>query len=93
MLNRAEINAEMSSLNNWSFEGSAINKIFQFENFKSALEFVNKVGEVAEKHNHHPDIILNYNLVRLSLTTHSATSLTKIDFIVAKEIDGIENVS
>lgn len=92
MLNLSEINAEMSSLKNWSLEANSINKSVNFPDFKTALEFVNKVGEVAENHNHHPLIILNYKTVELSLTTHAAKALTKIDFAVARDIDKIENV-
>ena len=82
-----EIGKEMESLKGWSFESNSIVKDFSFENFKESLDFVNKIGEIAEKLNHHPDIQINYNLVRLNLTTHSARTLTKIDFDVAREID------
>ncbi|MBS3099257.1 4a-hydroxytetrahydrobiopterin dehydratase [Candidatus Pacearchaeota archaeon] len=89
MLSLSEINREMSTLKSWSLEGSSITKIETFTNFKEAIDYVNKVGEIAEKHNHHPDIIINYNQVRLSLSTHSVSGLTKKDFEVAREIDGI----
>ena len=92
-MNLNEIYAEMSSLREWSLEGNSIVKNFSFENFKQALNFVDKVGEIAERLNHHPDIIIKDNLVRLGLTTQDAGGLTKIDFDVGKEIDLIENVS
>jgi 4a-hydroxytetrahydrobiopterin dehydratase len=89
MLTLAEINQEMSSLEGWSLEGSSISKSFEFTNFKESLDFVNKVGEIAEKAQHHPDILINYNQVRLSLSTHSEGGLTRKDFSLAKEIDMI----
>ena len=86
-MNLAEIAEVMKDLDNWSLNSNSIIKEFTFSNFKEALDFVNKIGEIAEKHNHHPDIIINYNRVRLSLTSHSVGSLTEKDFEVAKEID------
>ena len=87
MLNLSEINKYMRETKDWSLEGNSIVKDYTFENFSEALNFVNKIAEIAEKHNHHPDILISYNLVRLVLTTHSAGGLTKLDFDVAKEID------
>ena len=89
MLSLKEISDEMLALKEWSIEGDMIVKSFNFTNFKEALDFINKVGEIAEKHAHHPGIILDYNLVRLSLTTHSEKGLTKKDFELAREIDVI----
>ena len=86
-MNLAELTERMKSLKDWSLEGNAIIKDFPFSNFKEALDFVNKVGEIAEENNHHPSIIINYNIVKLSLTTHSAGDLTEKDFLVAEEID------
>jgi 4a-hydroxytetrahydrobiopterin dehydratase len=87
MMNLNEIFQEMSRLKDWSLEGNAIVKNFSFGDFKQALEFVDKVGAIAEKLNHHPDIIIKQNIVRLILTTESPGEITKIDFDVAKEID------
>ena len=75
MLTLGEISNYMTTLIGWSLEGGSITKSFMFSNFKEALNFVNSVGEIAEKHNHHPDILINYNEVRLSLTTHSESGL------------------
>ena len=65
----------------------SIVKDYSFVGFVRALDFVNKVGEIAERHGHHPDILLSGNKVRLSLTTHSEKGLTSKDFEVAEEID------
>ena len=89
MLSLKEIQEEMSSLVGWSLDGSSLVKDFSFADFKVALEFVNKVGAVCEENNHHANIMINYDKVRLVLTTHSINALTKRDFTVAKEIDAV----
>ncbi len=60
---------------------------FKFKDFKRALEFVNKVGELAEEANHHPDIELGWGRVKVSLTTHSEGKVTDKDLNLAAEID------
>ncbi len=89
MLTLKEIQDHMLELKEWNLDFSSISKDFDFKDFKESLDFVNKVGELAEKHNHHPDIMINYNRVRLTLTTHSEKGLSKKDFDIAKEIDKI----
>jgi 4a-hydroxytetrahydrobiopterin dehydratase len=65
-----------------------IEKDYKFKNFQEALDFVAKVGQIAEEEGHHPDIFLhNYNKVRLTLTTHAIKGLSENDFIVASKID------
>ncbi len=88
-MNLGEITKSMQELNNWALESSTIVKEYELENFSQAIDFVNKIKEIAEKHNHHPDITIQYNVVFLVLTTHSAGGLTEKDFEVAKEIDKI----
>jgi len=87
MLPLFEIGEKMSKLRNWALEENSIVKDKVFRNFKESVEFVNKVAEIAEKHNHHPSIIINFENVRMALTTHSAGGLTNKDFEVAEEID------
>jgi 4a-hydroxytetrahydrobiopterin dehydratase len=87
MLTLGQISGEMENLKDWSLESDSINKVFSFASFKESIEFVNKVGEVAEKLNHHPDILINFTQVRLQLTTHDEHGLSKKDFELAREID------
>ena len=87
MLTLKEIQDLMVELKDWSLESNSIIKDFSFNNFKESLDFVNKVGEIAEKQGHHPDIIINCDLVRLSLITHSENAISKKDFDLEKEID------
>jgi 4a-hydroxytetrahydrobiopterin dehydratase len=62
-------------------------RTFKFPDFKSALAFVNRVGEVAEEQGHHPDISLGWGKVEITLWTHAADGLTESDFILAAKID------
>src|SRR6266496_4058306 len=60
---------------------------FEFEDFKKAIEFVNRVAEIAEQEGHHPDIAIHYNQVDLTLWTHKIGGLHENDFILAAKID------
>jgi 4a-hydroxytetrahydrobiopterin dehydratase len=72
----------------WRREGDEIVREWKFEDFAEAMSFVNRVAEVAEQANHHPDILAHgWNKVRLSLTNHSAGGLTAADFDMADRID------
>jgi len=65
-----------------------IEKEYKFKNFQEALDFIAKVGQIAEEEGHHPDIYLhNYNKIRLTLTTHAIHGLSENDFILASKID------
>jgi 4a-hydroxytetrahydrobiopterin dehydratase len=66
----------------------AIQKEFKFKNFKESLEFVNKVGEIAESEGHHPDLNLHdWNKLTITLSTHAISGLSVNDFILASKID------
>ena len=72
----------------WRREGDAIVRECKFEDFASAVSFVNRVAEAAETANHHPDITIHgYNKVTLTLATHSAGGVTEADFNLAQVID------
>lgn len=64
-----------------------ISRKFNFKNFRQALDFVNKVADIAEEEQHHPDIRINYNKVRIDLTTHAIKGLSMNDFIMAAKIE------
>jgi len=66
-----------------------ISKKYKFKNFKESMNFVNKVADLAEVEGHHPDIIINYNRVKVELTTHAVKGLSENDFIMAAKIDKI----
>ena len=79
----------LRSLNGWAIHGKKLVKEFKFEDFAQALAFVNKVGGIAARLDHHPDVQLTYGRVLLEITTHSAGRLTEMDFKLAEAIDGI----
>ncbi len=82
-----EIHDRLEELKDWEMIEHEISKEFNFKNFKEAMEFVQKVGEEAEREHHHPDIFIRYNKVTITLTTHSANGLTYKDFKLAKIIE------
>jgi len=67
----------------WTREGDELVTSVTLHDFKAALAFVNAVGEAAEAANHHPDIDIRWNTVRLALSTHSAGGLTLLDLALA----------
>lgn len=64
-----------------------IERQFKFKNFKEALEYTNKIGELAEKEGHHPDIYLSWGRVKLTLFTHKIDGLSISDFVFAAKVD------
>ena len=74
----------------WREEGESLIRDYEFKDFVSAIAFVNRVADVAEEHNHHPDILIHgWNKVRLELTTHSEGKLTDNDRAMAERIDAL----
>lgn len=78
----------ISSNDGWARAGEVIEKTFEFESFVPAVEFVNRVAELAEEMNHHPDLDIRYNKVRVGLATHDAGGITDLDTTLAQKIDG-----
>jgi len=72
----------------WSEAGGSIQRTYQFDDFVHAMSFVNKVSDAAEAAQHHPDILVRYNKVTLTLTTHDAGGITDNDFALAQRADG-----
>lgn len=64
-----------------------LERVFRFKNFRQALDFTNRVGELAEAQGHHPDIYLAWGKVRLTVWTHKIDGLTESDFIFAAKVD------
>ena len=69
--------------------GHHITRTFQFPDFRQALAFVNKAGEIAEQQEHHPDILLGWGKAEITTWTHKIDGLTESDFILAAKIDKI----
>ncbi|HTN42969.1 MAG TPA: 4a-hydroxytetrahydrobiopterin dehydratase [Nitrospiria bacterium] len=87
-LSTAEIQQQLKALSGWQWADNAIKKPFDFDSFMAAIRFVNRVAELAEAVDHHPDITINYRKVTMALTTHSAGGLTQKDFALAGRIEG-----
>ena len=85
----SEISALLDTVPGWKGKDrrTAITRTYKFPNFRSALAFVAYVGELAEAHDHHPDIHIRYNKVTLTLSTHEAGGLSEKDFDLAILID------
>lgn len=87
-LSKVEIEKRLVKLNGWSSNNNKLVKKFEFENFKKAVEFVNKVGKVAERLNHHPNVYLHsYKKVDIETSTHSKNGITEKDFKLVGEIE------
>ncbi len=84
-----DIQAACSELTGWEAdpEVPSISREYQFPTFPAAVRFVDFVAELAEAADHHPDIDIRYNRVRLTLSTHSAGGVTDKDFALARAID------
>jgi 4a-hydroxytetrahydrobiopterin dehydratase len=83
-----ELTALKKQVDDWNvIEEHHITKTFKFPNFREALSFVNRVGELAEEQGHHPDISLAWGKVGITTWTHKINGLTESDFILAAKID------
>lgn len=71
----------------WSETGEAIQRTYAFKNFAESMRFVGKVADAAEAADHHPDILIRYNKVTLTLSTHDAGGITAKDFDLAARAD------
>lgn len=89
LLNDTEISEALTGVPGWAQSGKEIASTFEFKDFSGSIDFVNKVAELAEAANHHPDVAISWNRVTLTLSTHSQGGLTDGDFGLARQIDGI----
>lgn len=88
-LSADEILSHLADLNYWKVINGKLLKGFKFANFAESLTFVNKIGEIAEVHNHHPDITFGWGYADIYITTHDAGGITIKDIALAKEIDAL----
>jgi 4a-hydroxytetrahydrobiopterin dehydratase len=89
LLTQSEIEHELATLDGWTQAGNEISRTFALPSFPAALAFASAVGHLAERADHHPDILIQYRKVTLTLSTHSAGGLTEKDFDLANEINAI----
>ena len=88
MLSATDVDTQLEEQQlHWTREGDALVTTVKLQNFAAALAFVNVVGAAAEAANHHPDIDIRWNTVRLVLTTHDSGGLTLLDLALASVVD------
>ena len=96
-LDLSEIHKYQKKVDGWDVKENErqiyfLEKNFKFKNFINSQNFINKVGEVSEKENHHPDISFGWGYAKIVITTHAIEGLSENDFILAAKIDQIFNV-
>lgn len=82
-----EIDERLKNLPDWYLDQDALRRDWQFKNFAEALQFINRVGDLAEKYDHHPEIFNVYNKVSLRFNTHFVGGITEKDFDIAADIN------
>ena len=87
MIQDDEIFRRLNEVPGWAVVGKGIAKVFSFERYLEGVEFAKRCGEIAEEMNHHPDLLIRWRKVRVSITTHSAGGLTGLDFEYAKRVE------
>ncbi len=86
-LKKEEINQRLSKLSGWRYSNESIIKDYKLKDFQEAMGFVVKIALAAEKMEHHPDMTIEYNRVKIILTTHMEEGVTDKDFNLAEIID------
>lgn len=86
-LSDLEIQRALGKLAGWSRRGDTLVRTYTFPAFNEGISFVNRVAEVADRMNHHPDIDIRYTKITLSLSTHDAGGITESDLQLAELID------
>jgi len=89
ILNTEQIRLHVKTVPNWLKRARTIHRIFSFDGFLKSIDFVNRIARKAQKSNHHPDIDIRFNKVRLTLSTHDEGGITEKDFSLARQCDKI----
>jgi len=88
-LDHDTVRARLSELDGWSLEGDAIRREFTFDGFREAIGFINRIADLADDANHHPELTNVYATVTVVLTTHDAGGVTEKDLALAESIDQV----
>jgi 4a-hydroxytetrahydrobiopterin dehydratase len=89
LLTEHQITDELAAVPAWSRDGKSIRSVIKRKDFRDALLYLGAVAYLAERANHHPDITIEWNMVTLTLSTHSAGGLTTNDFALARQISAL----
>lgn len=92
-LSPKEIEKKYKAISEWQLnkKGTELSKTFSIESFIKGLAFIAKIAVHAEIMQHHPDVVLTYSKVKVTLTTHDVKGLTQKDFDLAKRIDNLKS--
>jgi 4a-hydroxytetrahydrobiopterin dehydratase len=86
-LSEAQIGDELKSLTGWEYQDNSLRKLYRFAEFMDGIRFINRVAEMAEAADHHPDIHVNYTRVTFTCSTHSEGGVTDKDVRLARQIE------
>jgi 4a-hydroxytetrahydrobiopterin dehydratase len=90
VLSDDDVQARLADLGEgWEKYGNSLRREFKFDDFSGSVDFVNRLTPVANEMNHHPDLFISWNLVRVSLISHSEHGITEKDFELAKKLDAL----
>ena len=90
-LEAAHIKLFLKQVPGWEVKNGHLMRHYQFKDFKTTMQFLNKVAEIAEAEGHHPDFTVHYNKVDFDLWTHAVNGLSENDFILAAKIEATSN--
>ena len=82
-----DLPARLKKLPEWELKKERLVRVFEFDEYMEGIDFINGVAEIAEEANHHPDIIMRYTVVTLSLYSHDSKGVTKRDIELASRIN------
>jgi 4a-hydroxytetrahydrobiopterin dehydratase len=89
LLSDQDLGKALGGLPEWSKDEGALKRVVELDNFPQAIQVVNRVAEIAESDNHHPDIDIRWRTLTFRCSTHSAGGVTPLDVSLAEEIDGV----
>lgn len=89
ILSSAEVKEKLKGIRGWKKKGNSIERLYKFKKYMDGIVFVNRLAELAEKEEHHPDITIVWTTVKVGLTTHDSGGVTNYDISMAKKINKI----
>jgi 4a-hydroxytetrahydrobiopterin dehydratase len=88
-LSNSDIQYAISDLNGWEFKNNAIHKIFIFESYLNSIAFINRLAEIAEEKNHHPDMVVGWCKIDVAFTSHDQGGVTTACIDMAKKAESV----
>ena len=88
-LSISDIQYAISDLNGWEFKNDAIHKIFTFESYLNSIAFINRLAEIAEENNHHPDMVVGWCKIDVAFTSHDQGGVTTACIDMAKKAESV----